>query len=359
MLRTTCLAVCAAALMANSAQAQTTQVKPGTKVTIVSVTQGIPTMPQYTQVEIPLYKQATELTKGRIEFTARTRAEAGISGADMLRLIGQGQADIGAESLASISGDMPFLEMVDLAGLSPNAKQARAVVAAALPEINTQLARFGVKMIASYAFPASVVLCRPKVASFADLAGLKVRTFGPSQNELVSRLGAQPVSIGFPEVYGALQRGVADCGITSPLSANAAKWYEVTTHMYAIPLAWGSGGYFVNLNWWNKLDEDVRAFLIELYAEIENRQWRLVEEGFEDGVACNMGVADKCKVGALVPSDRAMSKAEPSDADLAKLQEILKSVVLAGWVKRCRAADCAAKFDALVAPVVGIKISDK
>jgi TRAP-type C4-dicarboxylate transport system substrate-binding protein len=212
-------------------------------------------------------------------------------------------------------------------------------------------------MIASYAFPASIMLCKPKVATFADLTGLKVRTFGPSLNELVTKLGAQAVSIGFPEVYGALQRGVADCGITSPLSANAAKWYEVTTHMYAIPLAWGSGGYFVNLAWWNKLDADVRALLTELYAEIENRQWKLVEEGFEDGVACNMGQSDKCKVGALVPADRTMTKTEPSAADQAKLQDILKSTVLAGWVKRCKAADCAAKFDALVAPVVGMKIS--
>ena len=348
-------ALAVACLLVTPVYAFDATVPEGPEVTVKTVTQGIPTLPQYTQVEIPLYDQATELSHGRIKFNHTTRAEAGVAEPDMLRFINQGQADIGAQSLASIAGDVPFLEMVDLAGLSPTSEQARKVAAAARPEINAQLERFGIKMIASYAFPASILFCKPDVKSLADLKGLKVRTFGPSQNDLVTQLGAQPVSIGFPDVYEALARGVADCAITAPLSANSAKWFEVTNAMYAIPLAWGTGGYFVNLAWWNGLDPDVQTFLTKLYDAVEDGEWKLVDTGWADGIACNMGEADKCSIGTLAKGDEVMSETGPSDADLATVKDILKSTVLPAWIKRCGSATCGEQFNKLVAPVVGFE----
>ena len=48
----------------------------------------------------------------------------------------------------------------------------------------------------------------------ADLKGKRVRTGGGSINDFVTAIGAQPVGIGFPEVYNSLERGVVDCAIT-------------------------------------------------------------------------------------------------------------------------------------------------
>ena len=49
--------------------------------------------------------------------------------------------------------------------------------------------------------------------------------------------------------------------ITGSLSGNSAKWHEVSTHLYTLPLGWSHVMHAVNLKRWNSLDPKVRAFL--------------------------------------------------------------------------------------------------
>ncbi len=340
--------------------AQEPSLPKGSPVKVTAVTQSLPTLPQYTQVELPIYKDKVPAwSNGRVTINSSTWAESGVSGNDILRLVRQGQADVGASPLASVAGDVPFLEIADLAGLSPTVDQARKVSAAAVNAANDELKRFGIKIIATYPFPANVIFCRTPVKQLSDLSGRKVRTFGPSQNDLVLSLGAQPVSVGFPEVYGALERGVADCAVTAASSANAAKWFEVTKYMYNLPVSWGTGGYYVNLAWWESLPPDVRTFVEGVYKQVEDGEWALAERGTADGLACNTGKAAECKIGTLVSEKNVMINAEPTPGDADKLRQILVSTVVPKWIARCGGERCAALFDKTVAPVVGFKAAAK
>ncbi len=340
---------------ATAAFAQDPSIGRGPAVTVKSVTQSLPTLAQYKDVEMPIYRKIPEWSAGRVTFQPSTWAEAGVSGNDILRLVRQGQADIGASPLASVSGDVPFLEIADLAGLNPDVDTARKVSAAVTNAANDELKRFGIKIIGTYPFPANVIFCRRPISQLSDLAGRKVRTFGPSQNDLVTKLGAQPVSVGFPEVYGALETGVADCAVTAALSANAAKWFEVTKYIYAVPVSWGTGGYYVNLRWWEGLSADARDFIQAVYKKVEDDQWALAARGAADGTACMTGKADGCKIGTLITGDKVMTNVEPSAADLATLRATLQSTVVPGWVKRCGGKACADRFDAILSPIVGFK----
>lgn len=328
----------------------------GDKVTLKTVTQTLPTLTQYTKVEMPIYKQVPDWTNGRVAVEPSTWAEYGVQAADILNLVRQGQVDVGAAPLAQVSGQVPFLEIADLAGLSPDVKTARSVADAVIDASNTELEKFGIRIIGTYPFPANIMFCKDEVGSLADLEGHKVRTFSPSQNDLVQSLGGQTVSIGFPEVYGALERGVADCAVTAALSGNAAKWFEVTNSMLNIPVSWGTGGYYVSLDWWNGLAPDVQTFVGDLYAKIEDEQWALAAAGTADGVACNSGDEANCKIGQLVSAEQAMSVVTPSEEDMAKLRQTLTYVVIPAWVARC-GDDCAAKFDDILGPVTGLSAS--
>ncbi|QGZ66099.1 TRAP transporter substrate-binding protein [Paraburkholderia acidisoli] len=351
---TALLATCFAFTIQTASAADPALAAGGDKVQITSITQSLPSLPQYTQVEMPIYKKVPAWSHGRVTFQPSTWAESSVNGSDILRLIREGQAEIGAAPFATVSGDLPFLEVVDLAGASPTIEMAHKITDAVIPQANKQLERFGVRIIGSYPFPANVLFCRQPVKNLEDLKARKVRTFGPSQNDLVSQLGAQSVSIGFPEVYPALSTGVADCAITAALSANAAKWPEVTRAMYDLPISWGTGGYFVNLRWWNGLKPEVRSFLEAVYAQITEQEWKLGADGTKAGIACNIGDAKGCHLGTLV-TNNPMTVVEPSAEDKAKLQNILRTVIVPRWAKRCGSA-CSAAFNESVAPVVGFKI---
>jgi TRAP-type transport system periplasmic protein len=351
------LIVAAASIATTAMAAELPTLPAGAKVTVVAVTQPLPVQPQYLRVDIPVLKElVSQKSGGRVEFQLSTHAERNLGGSEIVRLVRSGQVDIGASTLTTLSGDVPFLDGIDLAGLAPEIATSRKIATAVIPAANKELEKFNSKLLQIYPFPAQEIFCRAAMTSFADLKGRKIRTFGNSLNDLVQAIGGQPVSIGFPEVYSALERGVVDCAITGTGSGNSAKWPEVTTHIYNLPVAWALAGYMVNLTWWNKLDPQVRSFIEAAVAEVGERQWALGAEATRDGIDCNIGNAAGCKIHNLVTS-KPMTEVKPSAADQALLKEIFVKNVLPGWVKRC-GARCGETYNEIIAPISGVKWSN-
>ena len=341
------------AMQLSNVSAQTAATGP--KIAVQAITQVSPTIPQYTQVDQPRLRDGLKAaTNGRVEITLSSWPERNVNGPEVLRLVRSGQVDIAAGPLTTVSGDVPMLDGIDLAGLNPGIAQARKVADAMMPVANKELEKLGIKLVATYPFSGQMLFCRKPIASLADLKGLKVRINGPSAGDLVKALGGQPVSLAFGEVYTALERGTVDCGITGSGSGNGVKWPEVTTHLHTLSLSWSTAGYFVNLAWWNKLEPSIRAQFEKTFAAIENAQWKLGEEATADGVACNVGRAEGCsgKLATLVKKPMAEVKAQPNEASL--IQASLADTILPAWVKRC-GDRCGVVYNEVIAPISGVK----
>jgi TRAP-type C4-dicarboxylate transport system substrate-binding protein len=339
------LAAVAAALCAAGVHAQT-------NVTIVS--HPLATMPQYTKVDVPLLREELP-KKAKVSVNLAAWSERNVAGPEVLRLVRSGQVDIGAAPLATVSGDVPFLDAADLAGLNPTIEQARKAADAMVPLANKELERVGLRIIGTFPYTAQVFFCRGNVASLADLKGKKVRSFGGSLNDLISALGAQPVGLPFGEVYGALERGVVDCAITGTGSGNSAKWFEVANTMFVLPVAWSTGAYYVNLPWWNKLDATTRNAIAAQFKAVEDGLWKMGADATDDGVQCNVGNAAACKIGSTVTS-RPMKANMPTDADRAEVRRQLAEKVLPAWVQRCDPKSrCGEVFNEVLAPITGVK----
>jgi TRAP-type C4-dicarboxylate transport system substrate-binding protein len=318
----------------------------------------IPTHPQYRDVDMPFFRDTlAKRSNNRLEVKTSTWTEMSITGYEIVRMARSGQIDIGNSPLTYIAQDVPVLDAADLAGLNPTVEQARKVFDALAAVVNKDLEKFNVRIVGSNPYPAQIVFCRKPLKDLADLKGRKVRTFGPSLNDLMSAVGATPVSLAYAETYTALERGVVDCAITGSGSGNAAKWYEVTTHQYTLPLSWAVSGYFANLAWWNKLAPDVRKFLEDAFHETSDRQWQFGGVEFtQDGIDCNAN-RPTCKIGTLA-RDKAMVEVKATDADKVLLKKLLAESVLPAWVKRC-GARCGEIYNEKVAPITGVRYTAK
>lgn len=324
------------------------------KISVQAITQVAPNLPQYTKVDQPLLRDAiASATAGRVEVTLASWPERNVSGPEVLRLVRSGQVDIAAVPLTTVSGDVPILDGVDLAGMNTDIRQARKVADAMLPVANKELEKLGIKLVATYPFSGQMLFCRKPIATLTDIKGLKVRTNGPSATDLIKALGGQPVSLAFGEVYTALERGTVDCGITGAGSGNGVKWPEVSTHLYTLSLSWSTSGYFVNLAWWNKLDAATRSQFEKTFIAIQDAQWKLGLEATEDGVACNVGRAADCRLHTLVK--RPMIEVKPQGNMLATLHKELAEEVLPGWIKRC-GDRCSVVYKEVIEPISGIKL---
>lgn len=355
LLRSAVLA--AAVALPGLSQAQSPPATPlpaGPPVNVVAITQPNPVNTQFTLVDVPFLREMPARTGGRINVTLASHAERNLSGSEIVRLVRSGQAEIGAGTLTTLSGDVPILDGVDLSGLAPEIGRARQIAEAILPTANRDLERFGVRLVVVYPFPAQVLFCRQPFRSLDDLRGRKIRTFGQSLVDLMTSLGAQPVSIGFPEVYSALERGVVDCAVTGTGSGASARWPEVSTHISNLPLSWAVAGYMVNLNWWNRLDPPVRAYFEQTFREMTEKLWELGDVGTRDGIDCNIGLRDKCRLNQLAA--RPMTEVPSTPEEAAKLRQIFETVVLPGWVRRC-GARCGQVYNEVIAPISGVRFT--
>ncbi len=105
----------AAALLAPPALAQT-PIPPafsrgGARIAVTAITQPLPTQPQYTLVNGPVLRDGLRArSNGRIEVTLASHAERNLSGTEIIRHVRSGQAEIGAGTLSTLSGDVPILD---------------------------------------------------------------------------------------------------------------------------------------------------------------------------------------------------------------------------------------------------------
>ena len=174
------------------------------------VTQLSPTIPEYTRVDIPMLRE--ELPKrsgGRIQVTLASWPERNLTVPELLRAPRAGQIDVGGIALPTVAGDVPLLDIIDLAGLLSSHAMGRKVAEAVMPGSTRSSSASACRSSRPIRSP-EVCFGRDPISSLADIKGRRVRTTGGPQNDLVQSTAAQPVAIGFPNVILVLQRGVDD-----------------------------------------------------------------------------------------------------------------------------------------------------
>ena len=277
-----------------------------------------------------------------------------VQAADALRLLRSGTFDVMSVQIGMASRDDPFFEGIDLIGVSTNMKDLRKAVDAYREVFDQRLqTKFKAKVLTLWPFGPQVFYCNKPIKSVEDIKGLKVRSFTPSMAALIQYLGGTPVTLQFSEVYPALQRGVADCGVTSPTSGNSGKWGEVTSYFMPLSVSGSVQGHFMNLDYWNKFTPDQQKRITAEFKKMEDAMWELADRANADAVNCNVG-KEPCKEG--VKFTMAMVPVTP--ADEAKIKAAVTASVLPLWKQTCNKVDpkCTDAWNATVGAARGYKI---
>lgn len=281
------------------------------------------------EIERPFFESLS--SKVELPVVYNTMDAIGVNASDALRMIRSGSFDIMAVQIGMAARDEPFFEGVDLAGVAGNLDEQHAAVKAMKPKFDERLQqRFNAKLLGLWPFGEQVLFCNGDINSVDDLKNKKVRVFTSSMSRLVEGLGATPVTLQFSEVYLALQRGVADCGVTAASAGNSGKWPEVTEVYMPLPLAFSVQGYFMNLDRWNQLSPEQQQTLEKEFEQLDERMWAFAKTHNEDAALCNTG-QEGCK------EHTAYNMREvPIDAsNRERIVELTNEVVLPVWGKSC------------------------
>jgi len=297
------------------------------------------------------------------DFAARTGLDAkadykpvdmtGIKDTEQLRVLKAGLFDIVSLRLSQVSRDEPTILGLDLVGLNPTYEAGRKTMKDFAPVVDARLQeRFNTKLLGIWPFGPQVLFCKPAISKLSDLAGHKVRVYDQNLANFVARVGGTPVPIGFPEVHQSLARGVVDCAITGPSSANSAGWPEVTTHMLPVAFQMALNGYGINLDTWNRLDAEQQRKLAAAFDTLVEEIWQYSEHLFEDAARCNVG-QDPCQT--VKKYSLVNVPVTPQDLDL--VGSAVAEVSFPAWAEICDKSNpnCSADWKRTVGQRVGVR----
>lgn len=340
------IALCMALTSSFSALSQ------GLPQTELKVVGGLSTRPSYSEVEQPFWnKVLPEHSADHVTAQIKGFDELGIKGPELLRLMSQGVIEFGVIPLSYYLSEAPILESVDIAGLATDSQLARDTATALLPVLSHYLSStHQIKLLGLNPYQPQILFCNAEVRSIADLRGKTVRAVTRTQAELLEALGAKSVSLPFGEVLTALKNKSIICAVASAQAGFNAKWYSVTTHLFALPVGWNLEFHAVNQKTWDKFEPQLQEFLTLNIDSLVQSLWTFSDKLSKLGIACNVG-SKEC---STIPKGQ-MILVQPSSADLASVKRIATQKVLPLWAARC-SESCVADYNQTVGKLLKVVV---
>jgi TRAP-type C4-dicarboxylate transport system substrate-binding protein len=185
---------------------------------------------------------------------------------EQVEAVRNGLVDIVFTTVGYYVSVIPEVDALTLTNFSPWEERANGVNDF-LNQIHEQRANCHYLGRMGTGIPFTLYLNRP--IARADLSGLKIRC-SPTYIDFLKRLGAQPLVIPPPDVYTALERGLADGYIWPAGLIRDWGWNEVTKYIVAPSFGVATNVVLVNLDAWIQLPGHLQELLVAAEEEAEH-----------------------------------------------------------------------------------------
>ncbi len=282
-----------------------------------------PSTTQATVVFRAVLDEITERSNGRIQFDVYT--DGTLAAADgILEAMESGVADVGMVNYSRQSGRMDLFGVVANPGLFSNSYEATEAFMEMYDTTNDfkdELSSVGLHLMGLQLGTSSVVISKTEVDDISDLAGMRVITGTDAVTNILTSVGATPVSFSNTEAYEALEKGTADAIASNSLSgAIGFGIQEVAKYVYEIPLGAGPLVYAISESAYNNLPADLQAIIDEVAHDyVPEAVYTMYVQAEEENVTATL---EEAGVTVIVPTD------EQLDA----FQETYGAPVWADWV---------------------------
>jgi len=233
-------------------------------------------------------ESVTKYTGGKIQWQSYHSGQLGKEGVGMLA---SGIADVAILVPSYEPAKLPLTSVAELPGLHTTSCEGTAKLWNLLKDggalNNAEYKPQGIKLLYAIVLaPYQVLTTGKKVATLADIAGLKIRANGAAMDKTVRALGATPVRVTSNELYDALTRGTVDGGfwpIGSTRNSSLENTFKFTVQ--GPMLGGGSTVYGISQKVWDGLGADVQAAMLKAGAETQQRLCRYLDRADEEETA--------------------------------------------------------------------------
>jgi len=248
--------------------------------------------------------RVNELTDGALDFQASYSGSL-VPAADEFAAVRDGRIDAAYTAAFYNPAEFPLSQVAGIPFVTDDAYAHTT----ALDELfesneafNQEYLGQNVRPLFFIALGSSAIGSKSPVSTVDDLKGLKIRSGGLLVNAL-QVAGAEPVAMGFDEVYQALERGVIDAYSAAQMtSAHASGLFEVAPYLSNAGIGnYVASSFTINEDYWQSLPQSIRDAMEQASQEARTERTHILAD--EATAVCDAIIADGGEVIAWSPDE--------------------------------------------------------
>lgn len=281
-------------------------------------------------------KEVGSCTDSKLEITVHSNGSL-FKGNQIMRAVQIGQAQIGEVLISASANQNPIYGIDSIPFLATSYAESAKLWKASEPAISDALSKSGLHLVYSVPWPPQGFYFKNKVASVADMKGIKFRSYNKSVSRMAQLLGMDPVEIQAADLPQALSTGVATGFLSSGSTGYDIKAWEYLKYFYDTQAWLPRNVIIINKGDYAKLDKKEQGCISSVGAKIAtqatNKSHKLADWYLAQFRKHGMTVVEPDKklmgelkkVGATMTTDWLKNAGKTGDAVIAKYKASLKS----------------------------------
>jgi TRAP-type C4-dicarboxylate transport system substrate-binding protein len=202
---------------------------------------------------------------------------------DILRAVSTGQVPIAEFLLGQFGNEDPIFAADNVPFVAAGYDAAWKFYQAQKPYLEKHLAKRGLKLLYSVAWPGQGIYSKEPLKSVEDLKGTKFRTYSPMTARLAELLGASPTVVQVPEVPQMFATGAIQAMITSSATGTSTKAWEFVKNYYDTSAFHPKNVVVVNQRAFSRLPKGEQSALVKAAGTAEKRGWEMSKAREKEG----------------------------------------------------------------------------
>ncbi len=226
-------------------------------------------------------KRIKEATNGEVIITVHEGGALGLKDEDNFTSVADGIVPMASILMGSAIGTSPIYGLSTSPFLVKDFKEAKLLNDIARPYYDKEAARLNQRILYTAPWPSSSIHAKRPINTYADIKGLRIRTYDKNGTDVLKKAGANAVVMSWGDVYPALATGAIDSVLTSSTSAVAGKFWEVLSDTTRINFAIPLNMININNDTFNSLTKSQQETFIKVGRDMETRQWKIAETAMD------------------------------------------------------------------------------
>jgi TRAP-type C4-dicarboxylate transport system substrate-binding protein len=231
----------------------------------------------HTENIVQFVADVDKATGGKLKITVHANASL-FKANEIKRAVQGNQAQAGEILLVNFENEDPMFGIDGVPFLATGYGDAMKLAKASRKALEDRLAKQGIKLLYTVAWPPQGIFTNRTLNSVADLKGLKWRAYSPATSRIAELVGAQPVTVQASELTQALATGVVESYMSSPSTGFDTKTYESIKTFYDTQAWLPKNAVIVNQQAFGALDKATQDAVVKAAADAEVRGWKASEE---------------------------------------------------------------------------------